>query len=251
MEISTIELARNCLVIPQIDCARGSLNFSLLCENKAIPKPSKSPLLATQQQITLCTSPNESHFTNLLHRSRRPRGDPQIDPSYDDVEEDQPIDRAHDFEKIVLGGYAVQEIAKNRFIGEEAPAGSLGGFAIGGFTSRHGTFPPNNLWIRVNPTVDHAQDRVHLAHDPRDRSLREKRSSRSRGRPTTDQRSFSMLPDGILASRIDFPRYCDFGYLTWHRQRSKVLRFAVAKFANCNACSWTTDLWTYTHIYMT
>lgn len=35
----------------------------------------------------------------------------EIDPSYDDVEEDQPIDRAHGLEEIVLDGDAAQEVA--------------------------------------------------------------------------------------------------------------------------------------------
>ncbi|TGZ51322.1 Uncharacterized protein DBV15_06417 [Temnothorax longispinosus] len=89
-----------------------------------------------------------THFWTTHNASCRPREDPQfeIDPSYDDVEEDQPIDRAHDFEEIVLRGYTVQEIAKNRLVGEEALAGSLGfDLAINCFTSRYGTFPLDSL----------------------------------------------------------------------------------------------------------
>ncbi|KYQ59623.1 hypothetical protein ALC60_01289 [Trachymyrmex zeteki] len=90
-----------------------------------------------------------------------------INPSYNNVEEDQPIDSAHDFEEIVLGGYAAKEIAKDRLISKEALVRSLGGFDLDCFAVRHGTFPSNNLWIRVtlNPSLNHAQDGVHLAHD--------------------------------------------------------------------------------------
>jgi len=42
-----------------------------------------------------------------------------------------------------------------------------------------------------------------------------------------------MFPDGIWQAEIDFPCYCNFSYLTWHRHRSKVLRL-VTKFAICN-----------------
>ena len=91
-----------------------------------------------------------------------------INPSYDDVEEDQPIDSAHDLEEIVLCGYAAKEIAKNRLISKETLGGSLGEFDLNCFAFRHRTFSPNNLWIRVtlNPSLDHAQDGVHLAHYP-------------------------------------------------------------------------------------
>jgi len=90
-----------------------------------------------------------------------------INPSYDDVEEDQPIDSAHDLEEIVLGGYAVKEIAKNRLISKEALVGSLGEFDLNCFAFRHRTFSPNNFRIRpftLNPSLNHAQDGVHLAH---------------------------------------------------------------------------------------
>lgn len=146
-------------------------------------------------------------FTNLLcgiEAAAHENPQLEIDPSYDDVEEDQPIDRAHDLKEIVFGGYAAQKIAKDRLVGEEALAGSIDrfDFAIDGFASR--TIPPDSLRIHVilAPSLNHAQEGAHLAHD-----LERKRSSCRRDRLTTNRHSFARPPDDILASQNDFSRY--------------------------------------------
>ncbi|KYM94076.1 hypothetical protein ALC62_15303, partial [Cyphomyrmex costatus] len=114
---------------------------------------------------------SQIHYVETVSRE-----DPQlvINQSYDDIEEDQPIDRANDIAEIVLRGYAAKEIAKDRLIRKKVLVGFLDGFDLGRFTFRHGTFPPNNLWIRVtpNPSLNHAQDGVHVTHDPLDDRLK-------------------------------------------------------------------------------
>ncbi|KAL6259495.1 hypothetical protein P5V15_009414 [Pogonomyrmex californicus] len=91
----------------------------------------------------------------------------EIDPPYDDVEVDQTIDRACDFEEIVLSGYSVQKIAKDRLVGEETFTESIGGFDLAINSSRHRTFSSSILSIPLNPFLDHMQDGACLAHNSR------------------------------------------------------------------------------------
>lgn len=157
--------------------------------------------------ITLSITPHFLQMSRIISRicnvgvAAHENPQLEIDPSYDDVEEDQPIDRTHDLEDVVFGGYAAQKIAKDRLVGEEALAGSLGGFDLAiydCFIFRYGTSPSNGLRIRVtlNPFLDPAQDGAHLAHDPRvDRS---EKTIVAFTRPTNDWSSLVLNgePDG-------------------------------------------------------
>lgn len=103
-----------------------------------------------------------------------------IDPADDNVEENEPIDRAHGGHELALDGCVTEEVAQRRLVGEEAFAESLAK------ASRRRTFLPcgrllASLLVDLDPPSDRAQNGVNLAHDRR----RDRDRSRSRYRRTT------------------------------------------------------------------